>query len=206
MNFIPFFIIISSSLKEVNITETFIGKWKSFHLIIDQNSLYYALPDKYQLNIEASGDDFIGNLTNDDKSNQESIAQIKIVKNSDLVYSLLVSKDNSEFKEFISSLKITTGVDYLVQAFGHINSTTSFSLSFFSQSIFEVTLYNTNNDLITLYQLEKDLPPRKPPITTLQIFLPMLPIFIMMYNRAKSQNQPRKDVRISKPQNSNKKE
>lgn len=207
MIFVPFLFLILSSEKEINITEYFIGKWEMDHSKLDQNALDSDLPDRYQLNISASGEDFIGNLSSSDKSNQIPTTQIKIAKTGDLQYSLLVSKDQSDFKEFIPPLTIIKGVDNLIQAFGHINSTVSFSFHFYSYSQIEITLYNTEDNSVSFYRLDKELPPTKPPITTFQLFLPMLPVLIMMYNKSKSERaQPKKIVRTQTRPNTGKKD
>lgn len=204
MIIIPFLFCILSNEKEINITDALIGDWRISHLTIDQNSFYSELPDRYKLFIEATGDDFIGNLSLFDESNQAPPYKIKFTKNGDLDYSILYSINGSEFEEFIPHLAMKTGVDNLIQAFGHINSTVRYSLHYFSSSQIEITLYNTESNEIFFYHLSKILPPKNPPITTLQIFLPMLPIFIMMYNRGKAQQeQQKKKIRITR---SNKKE
>ena len=210
MFFITFFLAILSNEKEINITEYFIGEWHVLHTLLDGNAVHVKTPDRYLFNVVASGDDFIGTLSGEEKTEFQP-TQVKIIKKEDLVYSILISDGQDNFKELCPPLTFTKGVDDLIQAFGHIDSRVTFSVHFITNFEIEITLHNNEDGSISFYHLGKPLPPTKPPISGLQLLLPLIPIFIMMYNREKSrqeqiQNKKRLNMQARKAGSSVKKD
>lgn len=207
--FISFFTCLSQSA-ELNITDLVIGKWFIRYYQHTGHEMDRLDPRIFKLRVEVVDDYFVGNIISNEKPQTFSFNKIILNKTifsnqdgkNEYRISASYSTDSSdEYKQLFEPLPIKEDVDDLVQLFGLLDSQKSFSFNYLSRGYAEVTIYDRTHNTIEYLTFQQDYPSKDGKKMMLHVLLPLVPVFIMMYNQSKAKNEEIRNHQASQRKN-----